>query len=305
MHKRVYLPLAFITIVVGSSGLFLLSGCDGELSDGLPEVIESSGDSCNTCHKSPPSPPHPSDERCYACHPETVGSDGQTIAGGAHLNEKVDVAMVNCDICHGFPPAAPHPAVTVCAPCHEATFTDDGSIDKEGGMHANGTVNVAITADACSLCHGYPPAAPHPQSDGCVTCHKKTVDADNLLLEGSDKHLNGQVDLLVDGASCDACHGFPPVAPHPEEGSCANCHAATVNDSGEVKGSKHLNGQVDLKLTDESCGGCHAMPPEGDHPPADDCGECHGCVVDDELKFVNEDLHMNGKTNFGSPPDCP
>ncbi len=305
MHKRIYLPLAVIALMVGSGGLFLLPGCDGELSDGLPEVIESSGDSCNTCHKSPPAPPHPADDRCYACHAETVGADGQTIAGGTHLNEQVDFAVTGCDICHGFPPAEPHPAVTVCAPCHGASVAEDGSIDWEGGKHANGAVNVAITAASCALCHGYPPVAPHPQSEECMTCHGKTVGADGLLLGDGDAHRNGQVDLLVDGASCDVCHGFPPAAPHPAEASCVDCHSATVNDALELKGTKHLNGTVDLKLTADSCGKCHSMPPQDDHPPSDNCTQCHGCVVDGNLKFVNEDLHMNGQTDFASPPNCP
>jgi hypothetical protein len=284
----------------------VLVACDGELSDGLPETIESSGDSCTSCHKAPPAPPHPTDDRCYACHGTTVGADGDTIAGGTHLNSQVEFDVVGCDICHGFPPVAPHPAVSECAPCHGDSVTATGQIDWASGKHANGKVNVTVTGDACSLCHGYPPAEPHPQSTACGTCHGKTVGADGQLLPGATSHGNGTVEVeLTDGVSCDSCHGYPPIAPHPGEASCVDCHAATVDDAGALKGSKHLNGAVDLKLTGNSCGKCHAMPPAEDHPPANNCTQCHGCVVDGDWNFVNEELHMNGQTDFASPPNCP
>jgi hypothetical protein len=301
MRNRIVLPFIAIAVLAGA----WLVGCDGELSDGLPEVIESSGDSCNSCHQSPPAPPHPTDDRCYACHAETVGSDGQTIAGGTHLNKNVEYAVTGCDVCHAYPPAAPHSDVTVCAPCHAASVTAEEKIDWDGGKHANGTVEVAVTAASCELCHGYPPADPHPQSDDCATCHGTTVGADGLLLADSDAHNNGQVDIVVAGGSCDLCHGFPPAAPHPSATGCNDCHSSTVDDALDIIGDNHLNGSVDLKLTTDSCGKCHAMPPADGHPNKENCGQCHGCVADDDWNLINEELHMNGQTDFASPPNCP
>lgn len=303
MHERIHRKLITFTCTLALGGVLFVVGCDGALSDGLPEVIESSGDSCNTCHQSPPASPHPADDRCYACHGQTIDADGQPIDGGAHRNETVEVEVIGCDICHEFPPVAPHPEVTVCSPCHGASVTADEEIDWEG--HVNGTVEVALTAASCELCHGYPPAEPHPQSEVCGDCHGKTAGADGLLLADSDAHNNGAVDLLVTGGSCDICHGFPPAPPHPAEAACSECHSATVDDSGEFVGDKHVNGSVDLKLTPAACGKCHAMPPEDGHPSKDNCGQCHGCVADADWNFVNEELHMNGQTDFASPPNCP
>ncbi len=304
MSKRIYLPFVAIFMVTSLCGVLSMVGCDGELSDGLPEVIESSGDSCNTCHLSPPGPPHPADDRCYACHAATVDADGETIAGGAHFNETTDYAVVGCDICHGFPPAAPHVDVTVCSPCHAASVTADDAIDWKGGNHANGTVEAAVSAASCELCHGYPPADPHPQNDDCGTCHGSTVGADGLLLADSDKHNNGEVDLLVAVGSCDVCHGFPPADPHPAEAACAECHSGTVDDAGEFVGDAHENGTVDLKMTPAACGKCHSMPPGGDHPPKDNCATCHGCVADSDWNIITEGMHINGKVDFVSPPNC-
>ena len=96
------------------------------------------------------------------------------------------------------------------------------------------------SAETCTVCHGFPPPAPHPQSQSCNACHPATVDADNAIIPGGP-HANGQTDVtfghpdgyvashsgdaIADIQSCTVCHG------QSYDGgiagvSCNACHAA-------------------------------------------------------------------------------
>ncbi len=280
---------------------FALAACDGALSTGLPDDAVAEESSCTACHAYPPGPPHPVDDRCSACHSATVDESGATVAGGAHVNGQTDFEVPACDACHGNPPAAPHPAADGCNGCHPATVTAEGQVDWAGGKHANGKVEVEI-AGSCSGCHGYPPAEPHPQSNDCSACHGATVGADGQLVEGSETHKNGTVDVAIGAGSCGLCHGNPPADPHPEESNCNLCHRTTVDEAGDV-GSDHMNGTTDIKVAASSCVKCHGMPPAEDHPSATNCAQCHGCVVDENLQIIpkNEKYHADGQVTYTCP----
>jgi len=159
---------------------------------------------------------------------------------------------------------------------------------------------------ACALCHGNPPAAPHPDNAECFQCHGETVNESGEIDEEGGKHKNGTVEYA---ASCDSCHGNPPAAPHPDNAECFQCHGETVNESGEIDedGGKHMNGNQDLRAAATSCGMCHGMPPVDAHPPSENCNKCHRCVVDENQELIPEYeyLHINGNVDMKKPPNCP
>ncbi|WP_242346064.1 CxxxxCH/CxxCH domain c-type cytochrome [Anaeromyxobacter terrae] len=99
----------------------------------------------------------------------------------------------------------------------------------------------ASTAGTCAACHGFPPPAPHPQSQSCFVCHPQTVDQDNHIIPGG-AHENGKVDpadvsfghpanylsqhsgdAIADIRRCTACHGESYDGGFAEV-SCTGCH---------------------------------------------------------------------------------
>jgi len=192
--------------------------------------------------------------------------DGVKLGDG--LPESAD-----CDECHGDPPAAPHPAADNCFPCHAQTVTEDDKIDEQGGLHANGAVDFAISA--CDACHGNPPGEPHPEETNCFLCHPGAVtEAGELKTGGS--HFDGSVDVEL--GTCDACHGNPPDSPHPDADQCNQCHPDSVGEDGALKeGGLHMNGEV------EAAGGHNEGYAAPDQHGAEfnaagvaACSKCHG-----------------------------
>jgi hypothetical protein len=105
--------------------------------------------------------------------------------------------------------------------------------------------------------------------------------------------------------TCEKCHGFPPSTTasgiaHTTSTDCHQCHASTVDASGNVidtaNGGTHEDGRVEVVY---SCEGCHGLPPTtgamgGDHSAhlKLQCGTCHPGYTSTS---VNRDLHVNGK----------
>lgn len=212
-----------------------------------------SATACAACHGNPPAAPHPDDANCRICHPSTVKDDG-TIDHDSDLHNNGTVDYDNataCSFCHGNPPAAPHPQDDACHSCHGGTVMDDGTIDEEGGLHKNGTVEFG-GEKACAVCHGYPPAAPHPADTTCNTCHPGSVKADGSLNAEEALHKNGTTEIEWKTATCGACHGLPPAAEdgHPPGNDCSVCHGCVVEDGqtiSEAGEEFHANGSVEMK----------------------------------------------------------
>ena len=219
-----------------------------------------------------------------------------------------------CDSCHGNPPVAPHPVVGECHLCHGGTVLADGTIDAAGGKHVNGTVDSEIAS--CDLCHGDPPAPPHPTDTNCTTCHPGTVLADGTIDNAGGKHANGTVDTVTMG--CDACHGNPPEPPHPADTNCNTCHGMTVLADGTIDeaGGFHKNGDVDVSSphpdgyaapdqhgTDFNTGGpagctdCHGTDLAGGSSGTS-CEQCHSGFRKD-CTFC----HGGTDNDTGAPPD--
>ncbi len=163
---------------------------------------------CGSCHGAPPPAPHPASESCASCHPATVAGDGAIVAGGAHVNGRVDVAggAASCGSCHSIPPPAPHAASTSCGSCHPGY----GSTTVNAATHRNGRVDV--TSQACGSCHSIPPSSGEHREHveegvSCGSCHPGASGT-----SGGPGHMNGRVNVAAPGwnpssVSCaNACH---------------------------------------------------------------------------------------------------
>ena len=202
-----------------------------------------------------------------------------------------------CGECHGTPPAAPHPVATDCRACHAGTILADGKLDTAGGLHGNGTADTEYTG--CDVCHGAPPAAPHPEGDDCSACHPGTVLADGTIDHAGGKHANGTVDAEI--SSCDACHGNPPAPPHPAETDCSTCHGKTVLADGsiDIEGGFHQNGAVDVSSPHPegyTAPDAHGADFNAGGPAA--CTDCHGTDLTGGTSGLScETCHASFRTN--------
>jgi predicted CxxxxCH...CXXCH cytochrome family protein len=107
----------------------------------------------------------------------------------------------------------------------------------------------------CATCHGFPPAAPHPQSQSCFACHPQTVDSNLQLIPGG-AHANGVIDVTFGHAQ-----GY--VAQHTADAladiqSCTNCHGQDYNGG----------------FAQVSCNACHQS--FGFQNWQSNCTFCHG-----------------------------
>ncbi len=309
--------------------------------NGKVDIVLGPDVNCAGCHGAPPlTDKHPSKAgNCGDCHATTVKGTRGIIAGGTHMNGKVDVVLLpagnSCDGCHGAPPTVtkdgkPHPQKAQCNDCHASTV-DANQMLIVGGTHRNDKVDVKLAAKplSCDGCHGAPPLVagkdkkPHPQQTQCSNCHSTTVTADRTIIDGGT-HMNGSVEVKValNATACDGCHMAPPQfvtatgKPHPQKTQCNDCHASTVNaDRTLVDGGTHMNNKVDVKLAAvlTSCDGCHLAPPAvisatgKPHPQQTQCNDCHSTTVKADKTIVEGGTHMDGKVEVAlapSPTSC-
>lgn len=104
--------------------------------------------------------------------------------------------------------------------------------------------------EQCGVCHGLPPAPPHPQAGACFVCHS-TVDADGGFVLAK-QHLNGFIDVAP--AACDSCHGQGEFGAPPRalDGGVARSHV------GVGAHQAHLDGGTTTAPV--ACQSCHVVP---------------------------------------------
>lgn len=73
-------------------------------------------------------------------------------------------------------------------------------------------------------------------------------------------------------ASCDACHGIPPLAPHVARSDCETCHPGYTSRS--VSPAVHMNGTVDPRHEDVLGDACTTDP-----DVLTRCETCHPCLA--------------------------
>lgn len=224
---------------------------------------------CGGCHAMPPPAPHPGWGRCSACHPNaTVGADGgQTIVdAGLHVNGVVEAAPpANCDGCHGSSVNAAPPrdldgnvdTTFASVGAHQVHLQDAGQFrtvecqdchvvpsQTIAPGHANGTVDIVFSGPAIAGIALAGGPMPTYQGGSCanVTCHDPKPLVANNPTGGT---ANQPVWTKIDGSqlTCLSCHGFPPIAPHPQNFDCAQCHKNYA--AGQfVRPDLHVNGQI-------------------------------------------------------------
>ncbi len=293
----------------------------GKHMDGKVQISFSKDVDCASCHGDPPAvvasgAKHPISTKCSDCHAESVGADKMPLAGGKHMDGKVQVALAataDCSGCHGNPPATPkHPLATDCKQCH-VTSVDDANKPKVGGTHMDGKVQVAFSDLVnCGSCHGNPPqTTTHPKDAlACGGCHATSIDDFKKPIAGGT-HMDGNVQVALSAsAPCGSCHGAPPAtATHPKSDKCSQCHALSIDANQKpVVGGKHMDGTLQVALAaNADCGACHGSPPQtAKHPKADQCSQCHATTVDAAKQLLAGGPHMDGKVQIalGANADC-
>ena len=260
---------------------------------------------------------------CPDTPPTTQLADVQDDVDVPEISEDaVDPLSTDCSECHG--------TALNAAPPLDIDGASDTRLVSVGAHQAHMVAGNLSNALACSECHVEPgddilehvderPAemtwgdlattdGAEPQwdteSESCsdTYCHGAT-------LEGGDN--TSPVWTRVDDSQveCQACHGNPPLEDHPNNTACHECHAETVDDSGELNLETHIDGILQADVDD--CSSCHggghnsappvdlegrrdtSLPSVGAHQAhlndgsfriAMDCSECHVVPedVDDE-----------------------
>jgi len=260
--------------------------------------------SCNACHDSPPNSGEHYEHiqegiSCDRCH---TGYTRTTANETLHRNARQDVTVGGWD--------ASRRTCSSANGCHDSEYWGRSSWSQTTG---------------CNRCHGSPPSSGEHREHSeyaCSRCHgtgysKTTVNA--------AMHMSGTVDvpfswysratLTCDQAchgderwgsrgqvtaNCNACHGFPPVAPHPQKTACHDCHTS-MNPDGTLTAS-HNDGTLDV--SGQGCASCHGYPPVNTrtgalHTTDQNCYGCHATTVDANNAVVPNGTHNDGAVQVG------
>jgi len=202
---------------------------------------------------------------CQDCHnvDYSGGVTGQSCnASGCHV--AADGGPEACYVCHGDSQTkAAYPQ-----------WYSSHATHLEGGMYSATTI-------ACSDCHDLPANFEDPVHIDMETPGKAEVRLMNALASTQTMGTTGTP--AYDAAA----------------GTCANtyCHGNFTNGN---------NAAVAWKGDDQAaCGSCHGQGagnplPGGTHIQNENCSGCHTGVIDENRRFIDKSLHVNGILNvFG------
>lgn len=183
---------------------------------------------CGSCHGWPPPLPHPQVARCYGCHPDTARPDGTIdVAGGRHVNGRLDGGGSACGDCHDVPPASG---------AHLAHYGDTS----RPPLAAYG--DLRVLAD-------YRPAGAGYYMFGCGNCHP--IDA--------AKHMDGELQIQLYDPAAPAGSLKARAAPGAAfaGGSCSGvyCHGSGQESPVYAATPAWTSGES------LGCTGCHDNPP--------------------------------------------
>jgi hypothetical protein len=245
---------------------------------------------CGTCHGLPPeTADHPRSNKCSLCHP-TVDRDLNFVDKAKHVNGWHEVAEDwLCTRCHGSADNA--------APPQDTDGRTATSLRSVGAHQAHVAAHAgAITAPLpCTACHNPMPTSSDPRAhiDGVAQVAFGALAATGGVTPQWDgttctSYCHGQsltggtatrpVWTTVDGSqsACTACHGMPPLLPHPQTGptTCGDCHANVSRDGSGTwvfaDPGKHVNGSVEQNAP-TACNACHGSAANA-APPVDTQG---------------------------------
>ncbi|MBW2730894.1 MAG: CxxxxCH/CxxCH domain-containing protein [Deltaproteobacteria bacterium] len=224
---------------------------------------------CNVCHgdKTNPAPPR-------SLGGETATNNKAVGAHQAHLGSSDWRAPMRCDDCHQVPKSYVDPGHLDTALPAELTFSPlsktDGAAPTWDGTSCSGTYCHGATLKggrhtspiwtlvdgsqvACSSCHGFPPAEPHPQSYTCADCHGAVVNSENTIIT-PNLHIDGKLQLENI---------------HAEGYASGSLHGKDFNQKPEGCGSASCHGDELAGAAGPSCSTCHPGWQTS-------CSFCHG-----------------------------
>ena len=231
--------------------------------DGIVDYV--AGD-CKTCHGSDANAAPPLD---------TLGNgDISAIGVGAHqahLKGGANSRPLECKECHRVPEHVEDPTHVDGLPA-EVIFTGPAQAQghspkwNESQASCGGTYCHSPSASemrnsptwtqekplGCASCHGLPPVLPHPQADNCSSCHSAVVASDDRTIINKSLHVNGVVNVAVNG-SCTNCHGGTnPAPPVDLSGN------SSTSEPGVGAHQTHILGTARSRAV--PCNECHLVP---------------------------------------------
>lgn len=240
----------------------------------------SSAEACGTCHGLPPPAPHPEADQCWTCHHEVVGRSG-FVRPELHVDGTVQVETLECNGCHGDETSPAPPRDLSEHTSHE--FLGVGAHQAHLGHRGSSRPL------ACNECHRVPE---HPEDPGHFDLPPAEVRLRGVATtSGRDPVWNRDAQTCSDTwchapaepgrasplwtsgqtLACNACHGLPPPAPHPQMENCSFCHGDVIDaDRTIIARERHVDGVVDV-IAEPSCTSCHGS--DNAAPPRDLSGD--------------------------------
>ncbi len=254
---------------------------------------------------------------CQGCHDVPTGtanygalhdSQSATSCTTCHTHSNAFTPNMACGSCHAVPPTTTNAFYTGAKSKYYTHKTTDTSCDNchsssSAASHNNGEVDLLTNANACSVCHSFPPAsAAHSSATtspiNCSNCHIYTG------FNGA-MHNNGTIDI-----SCTGCHGYPPATQvihttgamkytHDKQGinysNCYACHGSSNHNN--------TNKTIDILTNNNACNSCHSTPPASTaHSSATLAPfNCTGCHVYTDYHAIT---HNNGSIDFSGSLSC-
>jgi predicted CxxxxCH...CXXCH cytochrome family protein len=241
---------------------------DGTIKDRTKHIdgaVETTGQSCNSCHGSAANNAPPVDT--------SGGSATTLVTVGAHQAHVTGPSGL----------ASPY----ACSECHATPAT----VDAAG--HLDGVANAEVPFGALAKTGGLSPAWDRVAAKCANTyCHGASL----LAGGGNTTPQWTKVDGTQD--ACGTCHGNPPPAPHPQSAYCGFCHAQTANTSGAIKDkTKHVDGTVEV--SGQACNSCHGSATDS-APPVDTTGGAATTLVG----VGAHQAHLTATSSLSSPIAC-
>ncbi|MCB2199723.1 cytochrome c3 family protein [bacterium] len=208
-------------------------------------------------------------EECIVCHSTTPVTGGVSFGGSCSSTE-----------CHAGDAGGPNS----CNTCHGdfmADPTDQAGWAPPEGIWAEGVNDPGIGVHQAHL----NPQSGWFEPVACATCHivpsslgsnghidSETPNSAEVILRGLARNGSGFAQYNEANATCSSvychgdatpvwtdhsgasracgsCHGIPPAAPHPQGGSCADCHSEVIDASMTIIApALHMNGEVDVQI---------------------------------------------------------
>ncbi len=173
----------------------------------------------------------------------------------------------------------------------------------------------------CATCHGDPSrsgdylarSAPPTDLAGGTDPSDPGVGAHSIHLSASSTHA---------AFACSECHVVPDRtdAPgHADHGSPATLvfgslaktsgHEPRYDLATRSCRDSYCHGNSDAvwnapRSSQKACGSCHGLPPALPHPQSERCSLCHGSVVNDAMRIISPELHVNGVVDVTQTASC-